>query len=78
MATIAGGNNPENFSCHNSCTVSRVYSGLSNDICFLKGEYQDKGLVFWDIPFSLVADTVFLPYTVYTQAKHGNLCDKEK
>jgi uncharacterized protein YceK len=30
----------------------------------------------YDLPFSFVADTAVLPYTLVTQAKYGNLCQK--
>jgi uncharacterized protein YceK len=78
VATIAGSSEPEKFQCDPDYTIPRVYSGIANDIRYLCGNYQDKGLVFWDIPFSLVADTVALPYTVFTQTKYGNLCTKKQ
>ncbi len=76
MATLAGGIHPNEFRCDPEYNIPRVYSGIANDIRFLRGNYQDKGLVFWDLPFSLVADTVVLPYTICTQAMYGNLCKK--
>ncbi len=77
VATISAGTDPIKFECDEKYTITRVYSGISNDIRFLRGEYSDKGVVIWDIPFSLVADTVVLPYTIYTQARYGNLCNKK-
>lgn len=29
-----------------------------------------------DVPLSLALDTILLPYTVYRQVKHGNICTK--
>ena len=78
VATIAGGSDPSKFQCDEKYTITRVYSGISNDIRYIRGDYSDKGIVIWDIPFSLVADTVALPYTIYTQSKHGNLCNKKE
>ena len=77
IATVAVGAHDGEFSCDDKFTITRIYSGISNDLRFLRGNYQDKGLVFWDLPFSLVADSVVLPYTIYTQSNYGNLCDKK-
>lgn len=44
------------------------------DICLLSagGESGQAGAIaLWDLPFSLVADTVVLPYTIYKQATVG-------
>jgi uncharacterized protein YceK len=68
--------NGDKIRCDPDSTITRIYSGTSNDIRFLAGNYQDKGVAFFDLPFSLAADTIFLPYTVVTQAAYGNLCDK--
>ena len=35
-----------------------------------------KAMLFYDIPFSLIADTIVLPYTITQQIKHGNIWDK--
>jgi uncharacterized protein YceK len=74
MATLAGGTQPDKFDCSNDVVIPRVYSGVANDIRFLTGNYGDKGFVFWDLPFSLIADTLVLPYTLYSQIRYGNLC----
>lgn len=66
----------DTFQCDEKHTITRIYSGVSNDIRFLRGDYQDKGLVLWDLPFSLAADTVLLPVTVPWQFIGGNVCDK--
>ena len=60
--------------CPEDCTIHRVYSGTSVDICLLRsGSEAGQGgaIAFWDLPFSLVADTVVLPYTIYKQATVG-------
>jgi uncharacterized protein YceK len=78
LVTIAAGSDPESFQCDPNYTIPRIYSGVANDLRFLRGPYRDKPMVlFYDSPFSLVADTVFLPYTIFSQATHGNLCEKE-
>lgn len=77
VATISGGFNPEKFHCDPDYSIPRIYSGTANDIRFLRGNYTDKGFIFWDLPFSLVADTAVLPYTIFTQTKYGNLCSKQ-
>lgn len=74
MATIAGGSDPSKLHCDPDYTIPRVYSGVANDIRFLGGNYSDKGIALLDVPFSLIADTVVLPYTIVTQTKYGNLC----
>lgn len=78
MATISGGVSPEKFDCDPNYSIPRIYSGITNDVRFLRGNYADKGFIFWDMPFSLVADTAALPYTIYTQTKYGNLCTKQR
>ncbi len=78
MVTIAGGNSPGKFECNPDYTIPRVYSGVSNDYRFINGNSEGKGWVFLDMPLSFVADTVVLPYTVYKQAKLGNLCTKNE
>jgi len=75
IATIAGGATG-NFSCDPEYyIIPRVYSGVSNDIRILRGDYAGRGVVLLDLPFSTVADTVALPYTVVTQISKGNLCN---
>ncbi len=75
IATLSVGENSGNFHCDEEIAVTRVYSGVSNDIRFLRGEYADKGIIFWDLPFSFALDTVALPYTIYAQNKFGNICN---
>lgn len=78
FATIAVGTDTEKFDCDERYAIPRVYSGVFNDIRYFRGNYPDQGVVVLDFPFSLVADTVALPYTVYTQAAYGNLCEKKE
>lgn len=77
MATVVGGSKDSGFQCDKNFTITRIYSGVSNDLRFLSRNYQDKGLVFFDLPFSIAADTIIIPYTCYTQVMYGNLCNNE-
>ncbi|WHI48118.1 YceK/YidQ family lipoprotein [Microbulbifer sp. VAAF005] len=64
-------------------SIPRVYSGTSYSFCLLNSEPSQTvntgstinrvPLVAIDAVFSVAADTVVLPYTVVTQAKHGNI-----
>ncbi len=66
---------PNIFSC-DEYAIPRVYSGVANVLRFLRGDYPDAGIVVLDLPFSFIADTIALPYTIFTQAIYGNLCDR--
>lgn len=74
FATISGGNNPNKFNCRGD-VVPRVYSGIFNDFSYLKRGSPGNGIVLVDLPFSFIADTVVVPYTIYTQLRYGNLCN---
>ena len=68
---------PKNFisSC-GEYAIPRVYSGVASDFGWLRNDdAPDRGFAILDIPFSFVVDTVVLPYTIFMQAKYGNLCD---
>ncbi|SDY12262.1 YceK/YidQ family lipoprotein [Nitrosomonas sp. Nm33] len=65
-----------------SCeTIPRIYSGVSYDICLLRGKPSQMALwvapipqlIFLDIALSGAFDTVILPYTVYTQISNGDI-----
>ena len=60
-------------SCPEDCTVHRIYSGVSTDICILRTDEAGQGgaIAFWDLPFSFVLDTLVLPYTIYKQLSVG-------
>jgi uncharacterized protein YceK len=60
------------------CTsIPRLYSGVIYNFCMVNGKPSDfagpllLSYFLYDSAFSLVLDTVFLPYTVYTQIQHG-------
>ena len=62
-------------------TIPRIYSGLSYNICTLRGKPSRTTLwmgsapqlVFVDLVLSGVLDTVVLPYTVYEQINEGSI-----
>ncbi|KKO50195.1 hypothetical protein VT06_01685 [Arsukibacterium sp. MJ3] len=64
-------------------SIPRIYSGFAYNLCKLHGEPSRQGNLgssFNNVPFfiidgtfSLVADTAALPYTLYTQNKHGSI-----
>jgi len=63
-------------------SIPRVYSGFSYNLCLLYGEPNGNGRVsttngvptfLIGFAFSLAADTVVLPYTIYTQVNKGNI-----
>jgi uncharacterized protein YceK len=58
-------------------TVPRVYSGVASDVRYMRAGGEDSGLPVVDLPFSLVGDTIILPYTIVTQCKHGNICTSD-
>src|SRR6266702_4118968 len=73
LATV---DNANHFRC-DDCTIPRVYSGVSHIACLWSTNYKYRGLAVLDMPFSLVADTALLPYTIYTQVRYGNICNKK-
>ncbi len=52
--------------------IPRVYSGTVLDIWAVAQGGEMGGYLFWDIPFSLIADTVILPYTAFRQIRDGS------
>jgi uncharacterized protein YceK len=57
--------------------LPRIYSGTLFDFrCLFRSEMYDTqglgGFCLIDVPFSLVVDTVILPYTIYDQIKYGS------
>ena len=66
--------------CQANCTMPRVYSGTAMDFCGFVDEDsgQGGGIMFWDMPFSFVTDTIVLPYTIVKQMQKGNISSKEK
>ena len=74
IATLSAGAEPTNFNCRSN-TIPRVYSGVVNDWNFVTSDTPGNSVAILDIPFSLVADTLALPYTIYLQNQYGNLCN---
>ena len=44
----------------------------------LRGADVETGVVVWDLPLSLVADTLLLPWTLFMQLRHGPLCPRAR
>lgn len=61
--------------------IPRIYSGISYNLCLLYGEPSKRvnvgsslngiPFVFIDSAFSVVSDTIVLPYTIVMQANKG-------
>ena len=69
---------------HSNCkSMSRMYSGVSYDICRMNSRYQSMShdvfgtfiLAFFivDLAPSAVVDTLALPYTGYQQNRYGEI-----
>ena len=85
--TIAPSNGRVNISHHgydSKCNkIPRVYSGVAYNFCKLNSEPNISGydglagfgvpIIFLDTVCSAVADTIALPYTVFTQVNNGNI-----
>ncbi len=62
-------------------TIPRIYSGVSYDVCVLRGKPSRTTLwggaapelMLVDLVLSAVLDTVALPYTVYGQINEGSI-----
>ena len=57
--------------------LPRIYSGTLFDLrCFFRPAMHETqgigGFCLVDLPFSIVADTVILPLTIYEQVKYGS------
>ncbi|MGJ8691466.1 MAG: YceK/YidQ family lipoprotein [Thalassotalea sp.] len=67
----------------NCKSIPRIYSGTYYNICILYGEPNKStstdtakhSFHYWaiDSAFSIVSDTVILPYTIYSQIDKGSL-----
>lgn len=79
MATLAVKPDNSNITCADGITIPRIYSGVANDMRFITRREitEGVGVAVVDLPFSLIADTLVLPYTIVTQSRYGNLCDGE-
>lgn len=53
--------------------LPRVYSGTAANVAYLRGAGVEKELIALDLPFSLAADTLLLPFTIVAQLMWGNL-----
>jgi uncharacterized protein YceK len=57
-------------------TVPWVYCGVVTDWYTLGPDGEAAAFAFYDLPLSFCADTALLPFTLYAQAKWGNLINK--
>ena len=73
LATLDGDAN-KTFDCNTKYRIPRVYSGVANDVRFIREQGEDWMICIFDLPLSAVADTVALPYTAVRQSKDGDLC----
>jgi len=63
--------------------IKKVYSGTQNDFkgipCLASDEFGWGLIAFFDLPLSIVADTIILPYTIpydkanYTKRESNNI-----
>ncbi len=75
LVTVSVGKDTDRANCKPGDYVTRVYSGVTNDIRLSKDIPPGEELILaTDFVFSLVADTVVLPYTIPTQIVWGNIC----
>jgi uncharacterized protein YceK len=83
IATVGAGGSgaPNRFQCDVGYRIPRVYSGVANDARFIGIGHKTGGsaeggvgIAILDLPFSLIADTLVLPYTIFAQAAWGDLC----
>lgn len=60
-------------------SVSRIYSGVVYNFCFVNGKPSDFAGSFlvsyfiFDSAFSAALDAIFLPYTFYSQLRYGSI-----
>jgi hypothetical protein len=84
VAPINGRINISHYGYGSKCNkIPRVYSGVAYNFCRLNSKPNTSsydGLaafafptIFLDTVCSAVADTVALPYTIYTQVNNGNI-----
>ncbi len=65
--------------CREECTIPRVYSGTAMDLCVVTQDDTGQGgaIMFWDMLFSIPADTLILPYTAFMQVKDGSISNPQ-
>jgi uncharacterized protein YceK len=60
------------LACGKSASLNRIYSGTAMDISYVSHFGEDAGIAILDLPFSVVADSVLLLYTVPMQVVSGS------
>jgi uncharacterized protein YceK len=66
--------------CEGMGAVPNVYGGTVTDVrgAFHSGPTNNvEAFLILDIPLSIAADTIILPYTIYRQIQYGNICPKD-
>ncbi len=73
--SLSVGKDTSRANCKADDYVPRIYSGIFNDLRLMKEPAQRELLfIATDFPFSLIADTVALPYTIPAQVIWGDIC----
>jgi uncharacterized protein YceK len=67
----------EENECSRCSDIPRVYSGTAYNLCHLKWP-EGFLITIVDAPFSLIGDTVSLPYTISKQYSEGSICSDGK
>jgi len=78
-ATVYTLTSSEDLACTEECLIPSVYSGTAFDLCgVMAGDGgQGAAIMFWDLFFSVPADTLVLPYTVFKQIEDGSISNGE-
>ena len=59
-------------------SIPRIYSGTILDVYAVSQNNQIGAMLLWDIPFSIAADSLLLPITIYEQIRYGSFRKKNE
>ena len=62
--------------CPDKNDTSYIYSGMRYHFSLMRNGYEDTYWMILDIPFSLVADTFILPFSIPSQYSFEKKCEK--